>query len=61
MGVPIIYVLNRRTYYINSDDTRRFYAHIDHFITHTFQGVETINEAIQALKSGDCLRAVVTY
>ncbi|KDO22119.1 S-(hydroxymethyl)glutathione dehydrogenase/class III alcohol dehydrogenase [Saprolegnia parasitica CBS 223.65] len=34
---------------------------IDHFITHTFQGVDTINDAIKALKSGNCLRAVVTY
>ncbi|OQR94433.1 hypothetical protein ACHHYP_01296 [Achlya hypogyna] len=34
---------------------------IDHFITHRFQGVETINDAIKALKGGDCLRAVVTY
>lgn len=34
---------------------------IDHFITHEFQGVEKTNDAIEALHSGDCLRAVVNY
>lgn len=34
---------------------------IDHFITHTFKGVENTNEAVHALHSGDCLRAVVEY
>lgn len=34
---------------------------VDHFITHTFEGVGKTNEAIAALHSGDCLRAVVTY
>jgi S-(hydroxymethyl)glutathione dehydrogenase/alcohol dehydrogenase len=34
---------------------------VDHFITHTFDGVEKTNEAIDALHSGDCLRAVVQY
>jgi len=34
---------------------------IDHYVTHTFNGIESINEAIEALHSGDCLRAVVTY
>eukprot|EP00457_Paulinella_chromatophora_P008760 gb/GEZN01008805.1/.p1 GENE.gb/GEZN01008805.1/~~gb/GEZN01008805.1/.p1 ORF type:complete len:421 (+),score=19.10 gb/GEZN01008805.1/:73-1263(+) len=34
---------------------------IDHFITHNFQGVGKINEAIEALHSGKCLRAVVHY
>eukprot|EP01065_Artemidia_motanka_P051296 TRINITY_DN9010_c1_g1_i3.p2 TRINITY_DN9010_c1_g1~~TRINITY_DN9010_c1_g1_i3.p2 ORF type:complete len:713 (+),score=263.95 TRINITY_DN9010_c1_g1_i3:83-2140(+) len=34
---------------------------VDHFITHRFQGVERINDAIGALHGGDCLRAVVTY
>jgi len=34
---------------------------IDHYITHNFKGVESINDAIHALHSGDCLRAVVTY
>jgi len=34
---------------------------LDHFITHNFQGVESINKAIHALESGDCLRAVVHY
>ena len=34
---------------------------IDHYITHVFKGVEGTNDAIEALHSGDCLRAVVTY
>jgi S-(hydroxymethyl)glutathione dehydrogenase/alcohol dehydrogenase len=36
---------------------------IDHFITHTFQGVDQTNAAIDALhdKDGKCLRAVVKY
>ncbi|EDQ90365.1 uncharacterized protein MONBRDRAFT_20739 [Monosiga brevicollis MX1] len=34
---------------------------IEQYITHRFQGVEQINDAIEALHSGDCLRAVVTY
>jgi S-(hydroxymethyl)glutathione dehydrogenase/alcohol dehydrogenase len=34
---------------------------IDHFITHVFHGVEKTNDAIDALHSGDCLRAVVHY
>jgi S-(hydroxymethyl)glutathione dehydrogenase/alcohol dehydrogenase len=34
---------------------------IDHFITHTFKGVSETNKAIDALHSGDCLRAVVQY
>jgi S-(hydroxymethyl)glutathione dehydrogenase/alcohol dehydrogenase len=34
---------------------------IDHFITHTFKGVAATNEAIDALHSGKCLRAVVEY
>ena len=34
---------------------------IDHFITHEFQGVEMINEAIKVLHEGQCLRAVVKY
>eukprot|EP00522_Entomoneis_paludosa_P003092 CAMPEP_0172474116 /NCGR_PEP_ID=MMETSP1065-20121228/69196_1 /TAXON_ID=265537 /ORGANISM="Amphiprora paludosa, Strain CCMP125" /LENGTH=687 /DNA_ID=CAMNT_0013232295 /DNA_START=100 /DNA_END=2163 /DNA_ORIENTATION=- len=34
---------------------------IDHFITHTFAGVGETNKAIDALHSGDCLRAVVHY
>ena len=32
---------------------------IDKFVTHTFQGLEKVNESIEALHSGDCLRAVV--
>lgn len=34
---------------------------IDHFVTHEFDGVEKTNDAIHALHSGDCLRAVVKY
>jgi S-(hydroxymethyl)glutathione dehydrogenase/alcohol dehydrogenase len=34
---------------------------IDHFITHTFDGVGKTNEAIDALHGGECLRAVVHY
>eukprot|EP00980_Cylindrotheca_fusiformis_P009219 scaffold2004_cov101-Cylindrotheca_fusiformis.AAC.9 len=34
---------------------------IDHYITHTFEGVDKTNEAIDALHSGSCLRAVVRY
>lgn len=34
---------------------------IDHFITHVFQGVDKTNDAIDALHSGSCLRAVVHY
>jgi len=34
---------------------------VDHFITHKFKGVGNTNAAIDALHSGDCLRAVVEY
>ncbi|KAL3905497.1 MAG: hypothetical protein SGILL_009655 [Bacillariaceae sp.] len=34
---------------------------IEHFITHTFSGVGKTNDAVDALHSGDCLRAVVQY
>uniref|UniRef100_A0A7S3PBU4 S-(hydroxymethyl)glutathione dehydrogenase n=1 Tax=Amphora coffeiformis TaxID=265554 RepID=A0A7S3PBU4_9STRA len=34
---------------------------VDHFITHSFKGVDQTNEAIHALHDGDCLRAVVEY
>ena len=34
---------------------------IDHFISHTLQGVEKTNEAIHILESGECLRCVVIY
>lgn len=34
---------------------------IDHYITHEFQGVETIDEAMHVLHAGKCLRAVVKY
>jgi Zn-dependent alcohol dehydrogenase len=32
---------------------------LDPFITHTFEGLDGVNGAIQALHGGDCLRAVV--
>ena len=34
---------------------------VDHFITHTFDGVGCTNDAIDALHGGKCLRAVVRY
>lgn len=34
---------------------------IDHYVTHEFDGVQGTNDAIDALHSGDCLRAVVKY
>lgn len=34
---------------------------IDHYITHVYDGVDKTNDAIEALHSGDCLRAVVQY
>lgn len=34
---------------------------VDHYITHTFEGVAQTNDAIEALHGGDCLRAVVQY
>lgn len=34
---------------------------IDHYITHVFEGVDKTNDAIEALHSGECLRAVVQY
>uniref|UniRef100_A0A7S1NV84 S-(hydroxymethyl)glutathione dehydrogenase n=1 Tax=Eutreptiella gymnastica TaxID=73025 RepID=A0A7S1NV84_9EUGL len=34
---------------------------VDHYITHNFDGVENTTKAIEALHSGDCLRAVVKY
>lgn len=34
---------------------------IDHFITHDFEGVAGTNQAVEALHSGKCLRAVVKY
>lgn len=34
---------------------------IEHFITHEYQGVESINEAMDMLHHGQCLRAVVKY
>jgi S-(hydroxymethyl)glutathione dehydrogenase / alcohol dehydrogenase len=34
---------------------------IDHYITHIFDGVKMMNDAIVALHSGDCLRCVVRY
>merc|ERR1719204_949672 len=32
---------------------------IDPYVTHTFQGLDKTNDAIDALHSGDCLRAIV--
>ena len=34
---------------------------VDHFVTHEFNGVAGQTKAIDALHSGDCLRAVVHY
>jgi S-(hydroxymethyl)glutathione dehydrogenase/alcohol dehydrogenase len=34
---------------------------IDHYITHILEGVDKTNDAVDALHSGDCLRAVVRY
>ncbi len=34
---------------------------IEHYITHQFDGVETIDEAMHTLHGGKCLRAVVKY
>ena len=34
---------------------------LEHFITHEFNGVQATTKALEALHSGDCLRAVVTY
>ena len=32
---------------------------IDAFVTHTFKGLDKVNESVDVLHSGDCLRAVV--
>lgn len=32
---------------------------IDDFVTHTIDGLEKVNDAIDALHGGECLRAVV--
>jgi len=34
---------------------------LDHYITHRFDGVEGVHDAIHALHSGECLRAVCSY
>ena len=34
---------------------------LDHYITHNFKGVSGTTKALEALHSGDCLRAVVEY
>lgn len=34
---------------------------IDHYVTHEFQGIETINDAMHVLHAGKCLRSVVKY
>ena len=43
------------------DDYENGDLELDQYITHRFQGVEGTLEAVKALHSGDCLRAVVTY
>jgi len=32
---------------------------IDPLVTHNFQGLDQVNKSIEALHSGDCLRAIV--
>ena len=32
---------------------------IEKFVTHTIHGLKNVNQSIEALHSGDCLRAVV--
>lgn len=34
---------------------------IDHYVTHSFKGVESVEEAMHLLHDGKCLRAVVNY
>mmetsp|Transcript_6647 Transcript_6647/g.8050 ORF Transcript_6647/g.8050 Transcript_6647/m.8050 type:complete len:406 (-) Transcript_6647:188-1405(-) len=43
------------------DDYENGDLKLDHYITHRFSGIEGTIDAIEALHSGDCLRAVVTY
>lgn len=43
------------------DDYMKDKLPIDHYITHTFEGVGKTNDAIEALHKGSCLRAVVKY
>merc|ERR1719216_248389 len=43
------------------DDYEKGTLKLDHYITHRFKGVEGTLDAIHALHSGTCLRAVVTY
>ncbi len=43
------------------DDYESGKLELDHYITHRFSGVEGTLDAVDALHSGDCLRAVVTY
>eukprot|EP00658_Telonema_sp_P-2_P055694 TRINITY_DN44258_c0_g1_i2.p1 TRINITY_DN44258_c0_g1~~TRINITY_DN44258_c0_g1_i2.p1 ORF type:complete len:164 (+),score=47.97 TRINITY_DN44258_c0_g1_i2:164-655(+) len=43
------------------DDYEAGVLELDHYITHRFQGIDGTLDAIEALHSGDCLRAVVTY
>ena len=43
------------------DDYEAGRLELDHFITHRFSGIEGTLDAIHALHSGECLRAVVTY
>jgi len=43
------------------DKSMRGELNVDHYITHRFDGVAAQQQAIDALHSGDCLRAVVRY
>lgn len=43
------------------DDYENGKLELDHYITHRFSGIDATKDAIEALHSGDCLRAVVTY
>ena len=43
------------------DDYESGELKLDHYITHRFEGVDQTLDAIDALHTGDCLRAVVTY
>jgi len=43
------------------DDYESGKLKLDHYITHRFDGIEGTLDAIDALHSGKCLRAVVTY
>ena len=53
--------VNFKILFICMDDYMKGDLKLDHYITHEFQGVEGTLQAVEALHSGDCLRAVVTY